>query len=187
MNQTWQQLVAYLPAPVLSFLLTTVGAILAYFLRPRVNLIWGQKNKFLHLVKPKKEGETDITIHTAHYIIQNVGRLPAKNVEVVLNYPPDEISLWNQRSYKLERNHEGRLICIIEFIAAKEAIDLALLTIGGDVPDVLNIKCPEHVGKQVPVGYHRQFPKPFNLLLAVLMFLGFAYIVEKLLKFFLEL
>jgi hypothetical protein len=168
------------PAQLLAVLLTAAIGVIGYFLRPRVRIIWGQKTNFTHVLRPKKDGQVPVRVDTAHYIIQNSGRAPAKEVEVVLNYAPDEVSIWPQRSYQLSTNNENRLIVKLEFLAPREFIDLILLNVANELPDVLSVKSPDCVGKLVNIGYHRVFPKAVYFLMIGGMFFGAVFFIEKL-------
>jgi hypothetical protein len=170
------------PVQLLSLGLATLISIVGYFLKPRVKIIWGQKTNFSHILRPKKEGDTAVRVSTAHYIIQNAGRAPAKDVEIVLNYAPDEVSVWPQRLYELKLNNEQRQILKLEFLAPKEYVEILLLNIRNDLPDVLSVKSPDCVGKAVNIGYHHIYPKWVYSLMLFGMFLGGVFVIEKILR-----
>ena len=173
--------------PVTSVLLTSFVTLLIYVFRPKVKLIWGSKSDFKHIMRPKADGQQQIVVHTAHYFLQNVGRLPAKQVELVLNFSCDEISIWPQRQYSVSKNNEGRQIVAIDFIASKEAVDVFLLNIGNDLPALMNVKCPDAEGKPVPISYNRSMPKIVYFCCWSLIFLGVVFIIEKIIDLILGL
>ena len=169
--------------PLISFGLTTVVSIIIYSFRPKVKLIWGTKSDFRHVMRAKEANQQNLVVHSAHYLIHNTGRLPAHNIEIVFNSPVDEISIWQQRKYTFDLNGENRQIVQLPFLSSKEAIDLFVLSIGKDLPVLMNVKCAEAIGKQVPVNYHRQFPKWVYFGLWSLIFLGIVFVVERMVQF----
>jgi hypothetical protein len=180
-------------APLVSFLLTTLVTVIIYLFRPKVKLIWGSKSDFKHIMrsrentdikKPKQSEQQPLVVHSAHYFIKNTGQTEAKNVEIVLNFPPDEISVWPQRQYGLSVNNENRQIIFLPFIGSKESLDILLLSVGKELPMLMNVKCPESNGRQVRIDYHRVLPKWIYFGTWSLIFLGVAFALEKLIKLF---
>jgi hypothetical protein len=174
-------LTSEVPEPFLSLLITGLGSVILLLLKPKVKLVWGEKNRFLHLIRATDPNQKKTAIHTAHYIIQNMGRLGAKDVEVVFNYPPTEISVWPQRKYTPETTRENRLIVKFDFIAPREFVEIAVLNLDTDLPDLLNVKCLDGVGKPVQINYHRAYNKFVNFLILGSMFLGVAFVIEHML------
>jgi hypothetical protein len=173
------ELLRSMPQSLMPVLITTIVGVVGYFVKPKVKLIWGQKTNFSHVLRPKKDGDLPVRVSTSHYIVQNSGRASAKDIEIVFNYAPDEVSIWPQRAYKLEKNSEGRLIAKLDFLAPKEFIDVFLLSVANDLPELLNVKNPEFVGKAVNIGHHQIFPKVVYYAMILGMFLGAIFVVEK--------
>ncbi|HEY5362568.1 MAG TPA: hypothetical protein VIJ49_00030 [Aestuariivirga sp.] len=167
-----------IPQPFLSVLLTALVTLVGFLLRPKVKIIWGEKNKFIHILRPKKAGDAEVAVHIVHYVIQNTGKIGAKEVEAVLNFPPDEISIWPQRKWTQDKNSENRLIIKFEFMAPREIIEMVVLTIGRDLPALLNVKSPENTGKPVTFSYHRVLSKFIYWTMIALMFFGAVFVVE---------
>jgi hypothetical protein len=171
--------------PILSFLLTTIGSVAYHYLKPKVKLIWGIKSEFTHVMRPKGEGQQAVLVHTATFTIQNNGRLPATDIEIVLNYEPDEVSIWPQRQYAIVKNNETRQILVVKFLGARESIDLSMICVGRDLPVLLNVKSPEATGTRVPITYNRLYPRWVLLGLWGLIFLGVVFVLEKAIPYFL--
>ena len=172
-----------LPPSLLPVAITTLIGVIGYFAKPKVKLIWGEKTNFSHILRPKKDGEVPVKVSTSHYIVQNSGRASAKDIEIVFNFAPDEVSIWPQRGYKLENNSEGRLIVKLDFLAPREFVDVFLLSITNNLPELLNVKNPEYVGKPVVVGYHHVLPKAVYFAMILGMFLGAVFVIEKILAY----
>ena len=168
--------------PIISFVLTTLGSIALHFLKPKVGLTWGVKSNFTHSIRPKADGQQHVLVHTANFIVHNSGRLPATDIEIVLNFEPDEVSIWPQRQYTPSKNSEGRYILIVNFLGAKESIDLFMISVGKELPALLNVKSPQSTGTLIATQTNRQYPKWLLITLWTLIFLGVVFVVEQLLK-----
>jgi hypothetical protein len=176
-------LTAPITSTVFAFLLTSIGAITAYLMRPRVKLLWAQTSIFSHRMHPNTDKE--FLINTASYIVTNRGRAPANEVEFVLNYKVDELSIWNQRQYTIEINPEGRQIVKFASVAPKEIINVNLINIGKSLPAVLNLRNAERVGKMVEVYPQQKFPRYVTLIVWGLMIFGVYFIVKQVAMFIL--
>jgi hypothetical protein len=176
----------------LAFILTTAGSIAVYFLRARVQIVWTRTNQFAHRVKQRAANNaaspepatqpaiTEVLVHTASFIVQNKGRAIANDVEFVLNYNPDELSVWSQRQYIVEQNPEGRQIVRFETLAPKEVVTINVITVGREMPAALTVRCKEAIGKFIEVYPQQQMPRALIFVARIVFLLGVYFILERL-------
>jgi hypothetical protein len=176
---------APLTSTVLAFALTSVGATLAYLLRPRVKLLWAQGNIFAHRMHPNTDKE--FLINTGSYIVINRGRVPAKDVEFVLNFKVDEISVWPQRQYTVEMNPEGRQIVRFATFAPKEIATVNIINMGKALPKVLNVRNAESVGRMIEVYPQQRLPKYFTITIWFLLIFGIFFVGREIISFALRI
>ena len=176
---------APLTSTILAFALTSVGSLVAYLMRPRVKLLWAQTSIFSHRMHPNTDKE--FLINTASYVITNRGRATAKDVEFVLNYKVDEISVWAQRQYSIEMNPEGRQIVKFASLAPKEITNVNLINIGTALPAILNVRNAESIGRVIEVYPQQRFPKYVQLTVWFLMICGLFFVAREFISFALKI
>ena len=164
---------------IISFFLTLTIAVITYSFRSKVKLTWGQANKSWHSVKVQ---EGDVNVINEKYFVQNLGRAPANNVEVVYNGAPTKLMIFPQRDYKTTQNPDGAHIVNIPYISPKELITLDAIYIGKNQGNILSVKCKEQEGKHVTFFVVRKFSKNFYLLIWTLLILGVAFVINILIK-----
>ena len=154
-------------------------AVGTYYLRPRVSLIWGQANKSWHSIPIEK---SDVHIINVKNFVQNTGRAPATNVEVVYEDEPTNLLIFPQRYYSTSKNPDGAHIVTIPFIAPKELITLDGVFINMNRGNVLSVKCKEREGKQVTFWVIRRLPNWFYNAFLIFSVLGTAFIISTFIK-----
>lgn len=164
---------------IISFSLTLIFSLLAYYLRSKVKLVWGQANKSWHSVQVDAG---DVNIVTEKYFVQNLGRAPACSVEIVYTVKPTKLMIFPQRDYSVSNNPDGAHIVNIPYVSPRELVTLDAIYIGVNQGHILSVKCKEQEGKHVPFFVVRRFSKTFYAAIWALIFLGVASIVSILLK-----
>lgn len=171
---------------IVSLLIPVVLAVGGYYFRPRTKLRWSVSHNSVMLVDEAyktddgKEERRDVDVRFRRIFLENAGRAPAKNIEVVFNWRPRKINLWPQRIYSEAINPEGRFIVSLPNMATKEFVGIDLFSIRGEVPDVVNIRSEEGFAKEVQMRPQIVYSNWVNGSVLALMFLGamaFVYLL----------
>jgi hypothetical protein len=115
-------------------------------------------------------------IHAVTLVLANRGRSAATNVEVTFNWRPDNFEIWPARPFDHVTNPDGRFTLRFANLAPREQFQIEILT-PYNMPNVLNVRCPECVGQQIPLQPMRVFPRWFVAISWSLLFLGLAAVV----------
>ncbi len=158
----------------ISFAFSILFAILTWLASARASLIWGVPHIFYHRINGP-EGEVGVS--TATVSVSNPGRARATELEVVFNWYVPDVSVWPQRAYSITTNPEGRMCIHIKDLGPREYIQIHMLDVQRNLPDVLTVRCAEAQGKQVNIVPMRLYSNWFNIALVSLMFVGFFAIV----------
>lgn len=111
---------------------------------------------------------------TASVVIHNVGRKPATNVELVLNFKPMCVNFWPLRSKTEKSESDGRTSFIFDTLSPGEFVGFELLSVNEDLPALVNVRCDQGVAKEVTLIQNQALP-PWKLrLVRILVFVGLA-------------
>lgn len=162
-----------------SFGFTILAAIIFWLFQGRAKIRWGVQHGFTHRVTNEVgQGEQkqvhNTLVNNSAILFSNAGRIPAKKVEVTINFVPDSVAIWPQRQYSRHVNPDGRLIVSFDSFAPREHLTLNLLTIGGASPDVLSVRAENSVPIEIPIGPARIFSRPVQIVFAIWLLLGLA-------------
>lgn len=181
MENVFAQIWSEFSSEIISGSITCALALAVYYLRPRVSLIWGQVNKSWHSI-PVEEG--NVPVISEKNFVQNMGRAPATDVEIVYDNEPTKLLVFPQRNYKTSKNPDGAHIITIPYIAPKELITLDGIFVNVNVGQILSVKCKEREGKLVTFFVVRKMPNWFYRILWILLFAGTAFFIGTLIKVF---
>ena len=168
-------------APLLSVALSALLSLLAYALRAKVKLIWGQANNSYHQIKTEPQL---VGVYCEKHYLQNLGRKPATNVEFVLSHPPTEISIWQARDYTKKPTPEGQFMLVIPQIAPRELIIIDTIYVNLRTADVISVKNGETIGKRVTFRVERYFGKVFATFVILLFLGGAAFYLSLIIRYF---
>jgi hypothetical protein len=142
-------LAGYIATVVVSLL---VGY-LAQFLQPRSRLVWWSPHNFLFNLK--SEG---VVLQTNSLNIQNIGRLPAEDVEIIHKQRPDFFELFPAMQFEEGNNPNGEHVIRIKSLGPKEWVMVQLLS--HKTPPVFsNVRWKHGQAKWVQIQPQRVFPK----------------------------
>jgi hypothetical protein len=117
-------------------------------------------------------------IYVEKYFLQNIGRVPATNVEFVLSNRPTDVAVWQPRDVRyMTVEKQNCMICIPQ-IAPQEMVILDFIYVNQVASFVVSVKCAETLAKEVRFQTVRQFPTAVNAMVALLMFLGLTFIFQ---------
>ena len=113
-----------------------------------------------------------ISVYVADYTIMNVGRLAAKNVEVVFNYAPGHYDRYPHLPVRERTLQDGRYILTIDMLNPKEQISISLLNVYTELPDLTLVRCEGYGANAVRSVPMRIYPWWLNLGMVALIFVG---------------
>jgi hypothetical protein len=135
-------------------------------LKDRPKLLYWIPGSFLFQLKAPV-----IALRTDSLTIQNVGRMPATDVEIVHQARPDHFQFSTQINFTEITTPTGEHVIQIPSLGANEHLNLQLLSHTNQAV-LLNVRSAE--GRATPIAVHLQriYPRAVNWLAGVLMLLG---------------
>ncbi len=175
---TFQKEIASL---LVSLIVTGVG----FLFKSRVELIWSSPhswNFLIHTLSEPPAPSVTANIHTASIFIQNIGRLPATEVELTFNWEPPNWNIWPQRAYTSHTARDGRFTLKFDNFAPRETLQLELLA-NAPLPALLTVRSKECAGKLVAMIPTRTVSRAILYVRYILIILGMAACVYIPIKF----
>ncbi|MUZ72990.1 hypothetical protein GOZ90_09880 [Agrobacterium vitis] len=173
-TKLWE-LLAPVKTQLISLSFTLIGAVIFWFFRAKVKIIWGRSNNSIHFVK---DNDNKTEIYCEKYFVQNTGRKPATDVRFSMTYKPDDFSLFPSREYEEKTNPQGHYIVKLPFIAPNELVIIDVVYIQKRAASVEAVLCSEAVGKNVAFVTNRRFHPAFSMFALVTFFLGIAFLLQ---------
>lgn len=161
--------------PIQKYIITGIVSLIVGLLLQRLQakpqLQYFLPGSFLFSLKDPK-----IEIRTDSLTIQNAGRKPASNIEIIHQDRPDHFQFSQAVRYEEEVSPNGNHIIKIPTLGPKEHVNIQLLSYVKQ-PVLLNVRSEEGTAKLIPVQFQRIFPQWFNFLAVVLFLVGLGTIL----------
>lgn len=146
--------------------LSLFGGIILERLKPTSKLVaWFPHNSRFTLK------DVDVTLQTNLLTLQNLGRKPAENVELVHRQRPDHFQFHPAIRYVEDTGPDDSHILRIESLGAKEFVTLQLLSYK-TAPEILSIRSKDGPAKTINVRLQRMYPKAVDLAIKALTVFG---------------
>ncbi|SDX47456.1 hypothetical protein SAMN05518669_10515 [Variovorax sp. YR634] len=113
-------------------------------------------------------------VFTASVRLMNLGREPAKKVEVVFNWKPDLLNMWPIRAFEESIDNSRRYIIKFDSFAPKEELRIEVMNVNKPLPALLTVRCDQCVGQRMDIRWVRALPPAVIGLMQFLCFLGFG-------------
>ncbi len=133
---------------------------------------------------PDSKGEqrqiNNVSVYVADYTVTNTGRLAAKNVEIVFNYPPGHYDRFPHLPIREATLQDGRYVLTVGMLNPRESLNIGLLNVGTPLPALTLVRCEGYGAKEIATIPMRIWPKWFNVSAAVAMLFGvfsFLYLI----------
>lgn len=147
-----------------------VGLLLRYY-EPKSKLAWWTPHVFLFQLR-----DPAIALFTHAHTIQNLGRRPATNVEIVHRSKPDYFKLEPALNYEEFTTPDGEHGVRIPQLGPKEFFTIEFLTYkSSTLPQLLYVRSAEGPAQKINWRFQRLFPQWINILLAGLLIIGTAF------------
>jgi len=161
------QLIGYVATGIVSLV---VGLLLQkYQAKPKL-LYWVPGTFTFTLNDPK------LLIRTDSLTIQNDGKKPASNIEIIHKEKPDHFQFSTAISYSEEITPSGEHVIKIPSLGAKEYVNIQLLS-HVKLPVLLSVRSSEGAAQNIQVHLQRVVPKWFTFLISIAMIVGFGFCV----------
>jgi hypothetical protein len=161
-----ESLAAYVVTGVVSL---AVGMVLMY-LQPKAKLVYWSPHYSVFQVKE------NLWIQTNSVTVQNTGRRVADDVEVIMSRQPNHLQIQPAIPYTTEITKDGNFVLQVAHLGPKELFTLQLLdfTQGSWL---LNVRSTAGHAKPMPFQVQRVYPNWINVLVAILLTVGFGFSV----------
>lgn len=130
--------------------------------------------------KAEQRQINNVSVYVANYTVTNAGRLAAKNVEIVFNYPPGHYDRFPHLPIREATLQDGRYVLTVGMLNPRESLNIGLLNVGAPLPALTLVRCEGYGAKEIATLPMRIWPKWFNVCAAVAMLFGvfsFLYLI----------
>ena len=139
-------------------LLLVLGVVIQRFVTAKGKLVWGLSHGHHYLI-PRLDADGSFPVRTRQIWFQNLGRASLENVEIVLNWKPQHLEIWDPRHYEDGETPDGRYSLRFPFLAGGEFFTLSMIDTFQDLPNVVSVRSTNGLGKDIPMGPQRLFPR----------------------------
>lgn len=170
---------------IISVVITTVvTGVAGHFLIGKPKVKWGVSHGFaFNLRKETEDYETNL-IYTQSLFIQNMGRKPAHEIEVHLNFPPEHFQTWPSFDYQTITTPQGQFVIKIGTLGKHEHLTIEMVQGRFELPRVLYVRTPEGPCLQMSIAPQPVAPTWLKLIVTALMLIGLWKVVEMLVGYF---
>src|SRR5579884_1568275 len=155
-------------AVIVAAIFSSIGwiAIRIYSGKPKVAWAFSHQHAFF-----LKSLNPPLLAYTKEIWVQNVGRVVANNVELILPARPPHFDIWPQVRFSESENPDGSFVVKFDHLNPKEYITLSIFQTGSESLSVANVRWHGGVGKRRPWAHSRYFQDGGMLLFKVSFFL----------------
>lgn len=163
---------------IFSILVPFITLLFNKFFKNNAKICYGELHQFTYLIQePLRNAEGEIlnnsqTVHTRSYVFKNEGRESATSVEIIFNYSPMYLNIWPSRPYTFKQDIEMRHIMVFDYLAPKEAIRCEVLSVNGQLPELLSVRCKEGLAQPIMLYPQKVFNPILINFVRLLIFLG---------------
>jgi hypothetical protein len=122
-----------------------------------------------------------VALRTDSLTIQNTGRLPAHNIEIIHEQRPDHFQFSTALEYTESTTPDGRHIIKIPSLGSQEHINIQLLS-HSQSPVLSNVRCAEGQAQLIQVHLQRIYPNWLLALVGLVILTGAGFTLYWLIK-----
>ena len=140
---------------IVSFFTPLVIWVLNFIFKPKANIVFANPHIFTFLIQEDTTDpsgnvvKTTQTVNTITHLILNDGSQTARNVEITFNWRPMYLNMWPIRIYEEHLDKDGRYTIKLDTLAPKEGINIELLSVKNELPNLINVRSEECSGKPI--------------------------------------
>lgn len=125
---------------------------------------------------PQQGSQNPLQLITNTVIVQNLGRHPAKNVEVVYSTVPTHLTMTPSRTYTQGTTPPGYHVITVPSLGHNEGFTIEVLGIG-TAPAVMSVRSEDGAAKMMAVMPQRIWPWWVNWSVGILMLAGAVFLL----------
>ena len=152
-------------------LISLVVGLLLQRMQDRPKLLYWIPGSFLFQLK-----KPEIALRTDSLTIQNSGRQPATNIEIIHKARPDHFQFSTQIDFSESTTPSGEHVIKISSLGAKEYVNLQLLS-HTNQPALLNVRSAEGQAQLIQVHLQRVVSNFVLWLIGLLMLIGAGFLI----------
>jgi len=157
----------YFLTGIISF---TVGFLLKH-VYPKAKVVWWSSHSFWFNVP---EGDRIITIFTHAITIQNLGRKPAENIEIIHKAKPDHFKLEPPLNYQEDQTPSGEHIIRISNLSSKSFFTIEFLSYLS-LPELLYIHSKDGEAKSIRIQPQQVLSKNWKAFAQLMYWIGLCF------------
>ncbi|UKK92053.1 hypothetical protein L7D45_09030 [Brucella pseudogrignonensis] len=150
-------------------------------LDPKGKLVWSVSHQHYYRI-PRLDAEGSFSVRTQQVWFQNLGRKPIESVEIVFNWKPQHLEVWEPRQYEMSSTPDGRLVLSLPNLSSKEWFTVSMIDTFGDIPEVLSVRWKGGIGQNITMVPMQVHSKAVLLALWALILLGSTTIIFLILR-----
>lgn len=166
--------------------LALVTALIGRAITARSKLVWAVSHRHWYQM-PRLDDEGSFPVITQQVWFQNVGRLPAEDIEIVLNWKPQHFEVWPPRDYQTAILPDGRFALKVPYLAGNEIMTVSMIDTIREMPNIINVRTKAGLGKVVAMGPQRIWPLWAQYTMGALLLLGVTTLLYFVLQFSVQL
>ncbi|TNE60262.1 MAG: hypothetical protein EP340_00080 [Alphaproteobacteria bacterium] len=183
--------------------LVFLGAVVTRLVQPKSKVVWSPTHGFVFSVpavneasevssadaateEPEQMSLPSVPSRTVNYytntiFVQNVGRGPAEQVELIFNFRPAHLQVWPLIPFVMNPVQDGRWSLEIENLAPKEFFSIELLGLI-EPPDLLYVRSKTGTGKKIEMIPQVNLKLRTKLLIWGIFFAGVYFVCLSLVR-----
>ncbi|MCK4204259.1 hypothetical protein J3U99_05720 [Brucella pituitosa] len=150
-------------------------------LEPKGKLVWSVSHQHYYRI-PRLDAEGSFSVRTQQVWFQNLGKKPIENIEIVFNWKPQHLEVWEPRQYDTSSIPDGRHVLSLPNLSGKEWFNVSIIDTFGDIPEVISVRWKGGIGQNITMAPMQVHSKAVLLTLWVLILLGFTTIIFLMLR-----
>lgn len=156
---------------IATIVVSLIVGYLSRFIEPRSKLVHWFPHSFFFDLKDAK-----VRLQSNSLTVQNVGRQPAEDVEIIHKAKPDFFQFSPPVAFEEGDNPSGEHVLRIKALGPNEWVFLQLLSYQS-VPVLQNVRWKHGQSKWVTVQPFRVWPRPLRILSNILLLVGAGTVV----------
>ena len=181
----WSNLDPEVLKSIISVIITTIlTAILGHLFVGKPKVKWGLSHGFVFNLRKQTDNAEDNLIFTQSIFVKNMGRTPAQEIEVHLNFAPEHFQVWPSFDYSVSTTPQGQFVIKIATLGKGEHLTLEMVQGRFDLPNVLYVRTLEGPCPSMSIAPQPVAPDWLKAFVSALMLLGLWKLVEMGLSFF---
>ncbi len=161
---------------------TAIGGVLGFlggwalkYVGPKSQVVfWYPHNSFFQVPQPGAAGTFNVL--TSSVTVQNLGRLPARNVELVYNLKPDHFTVTPIRTWTERTTPQGQHVITMATLGHNEWFTVEVLGFA-NLAALVHVRSDDGEGRMVSVMQQRIWPTWVNWVVAILMLTGAGFLL----------